>query len=276
MLSVEQRKQYQNDGFLLVRGVLPVESLERINADIARLFETQLRHLGLPIEERADRAAFYENAKRLIRADVPRYIATARTAQELPSVAKLLASDALVDLARAFGIAFPVSPTKPSVHIMADDLKVPGGYHKTPPHQEWRSVQGSLDGIVIWIPTTPVRANSHALEVVPGSHRYGLLETVEHIMTPTVSDRRISEDSFLAVPADPGDVIVFSAFTVHRTGEEGDGFVRIALNTRFNNALEATFVERGYLTPYKYSYRLDLMTPDFPSAETVEAVFLRD
>ena len=95
-------------------------------------------------------------------------------------------------------------------------------------------------------------------------------------MTPTVADARITDESFVPVPAEPGDVIVFSSFMVHRTGEEGDGLVRVALSTRFNNAMEGTFVARGYPTPYKYSYRLDLMTPDFPSVEQVDSLFSSD
>ncbi|MFP3693776.1 hypothetical protein, partial [Burkholderia sp. SIMBA_048] len=68
-------------------------------------------------------------------------------------------------LVKGLGIDFPVISTRVSIHFMSDHLKIPNGYHKTPPHQDWRSIQGSLDCIVLWIPTTPVSARSHALEV---------------------------------------------------------------------------------------------------------------
>jgi ectoine hydroxylase-related dioxygenase (phytanoyl-CoA dioxygenase family) len=156
---------------------------------------------------------------------------------------------------------------------MSDALKIPNGYHKSPPHQDWRSMQGSLDSIVMWMPTVPVVATSHPLEVAPRSHLMGLLATVDHIMTPTVADPRVTEQSFVPLPVEPGDVIVFSSFMVHRTGEQGDGSVRVAFSTRFNNAREPSYVKRAYPTPYKFSYRLDLMTPDFPTVEDVAAVF---
>jgi ectoine hydroxylase-related dioxygenase (phytanoyl-CoA dioxygenase family) len=159
---------------------------------------------------------------------------------------------------------------------MADDLKIPNGYHKSPAHQDWRSIQGSLDNLVLWIPTTPVAATSNALEVVRGSHLLGLLPTAQHIMTPMVDDPRIKETDFEPLPVAPGDVIAFSSFLVHRTGECGDGLVRIALSTRFNNAFEPTYVQRGYATPYKYAYRLDLMVPGFPTeAQVQDAVGVR-
>jgi hypothetical protein len=72
---------------------------------------------------------------------------------------------------------------------------------------------------------------------------------------------------------EPGDVVAFSSFTVHRTGETGDGQVRIAFSTRYNNAEEPTYVENGYPTPYKYSYRTDLMVPDFPKPTDIARIF---
>lgn len=274
MLTAGLREEYVTEGFAVIRGYLDAAALSTINAQIAELFCIQVERLGLQPSRASAREATHANALTLLQRDVPAYIATARMTQELPSVHRLLVSETVVDLARSVGLEFPVISTKASVHIMADDLKVPGGYHKSPPHQDWRSIQGSLDNIVLWIPTTPVSAQSSPLEVVPRSHRFGLLDTVEHIMTPTVSDERITEASFVPVtPVGPGDAIVFSSLLVHRTGRGGDGSVRIALSTRFNNALEKTYVERGYPTPYTYSYRLEVMTPGFPSADDVSPVF---
>ncbi len=274
MLTRDLRKEYATEGYAVIRGYLDAGALAVINEQMAQLFRIQVDRLGLDADRGKTREALRKNALTLLQNDVPAYIATARITQELPSVHRLLVSEPVVDLAKSIGLEFPVISTKASIHIMADDLKVPGGYHKSPAHQDWRSIQGSLDNVVLWIPTTPVGAQSSPLEVVPQSHLLGLLDTVEHIMTPTVADERITDASFVSVaPVEPGDVIVFSSLLVHRTGRGGDGSVRIALSTRFNNALEKTYVQRGYPTAYKYSYRLDLMMPDFPSADDVSSAF---
>jgi len=182
-------------------------------------------------------------------------------------------SEPVVELAQFLGVQRPLISTKASVHLMDDELKVPNGYHKSPPHQDWRSIQGSLDNVVFWIPTTPVRGGVNGLEVVRQSHLLGLLETSQHVMTPTVADPRIREEQFEPIDVEPGDVVAFSSFLVHRTSDKSDGLVRIAISTRFNNAEEPTFLERGYATPYKYSYRLDLITQDFPASDAVARVF---
>jgi ectoine hydroxylase-related dioxygenase (phytanoyl-CoA dioxygenase family) len=267
------RDAFLRDGYVVVRGVLDPKDLDAINAEMAELFVLQLRRLGLPVDGGGSREAWLANAARLLAVDVEAYISTARLTQMVPAAHRLMVSQPILSLARDLGVAVPVISTRLSNHIMSDALRIPGGYHKSPPHQDWRSMQGSLDSIVLWVPTTPVTEASHPLQVVPRSHLLGLLDTVEHIMTPTVSDPRITEDQFQSLPMQPGDVVAFSSFTVHRTGETGDGQVRIAFSTRFNNAAEPTYVEHGYPTPYKYSYRTDLMVPDFPRPADIARIF---
>jgi phytanoyl-CoA hydroxylase len=267
------RERFRAEGYVVVKDALDRAALTEINCEIAELFAIQLRRLRLPVDFGDTQQDFTANAVRLLQADVPTYINTARLTQYLPSVHRLLVCDTILDLARQFGVELPVISARPAIHFMSGALKVPGGYHRTPPHQEWRSMQGSLDSIVFWLPTTPVSARSNPMEVVPRSHLLGLLDTVEHIMTPTVSDARITDDKFVPVFAEPGDIVFFSSFLVHRTSEADDGLVRIALSGRLNNAREQTYVEHGYPTPYKYSYRTDLMYEGFPTLADVAGVF---
>lgn len=273
IISEDTRKQYLSDGYAILKSLLPVDELQSINEEINELYALQLRRMGMEAKSGHAREVFLSNASRLLQADVQTYIATSRNSQMLPSVHRLLISDPIMQLAHGMGLEFPVLSTRASIHVMSDELKVPGGYHKTPPHQDWRSIQGSLDNMVLWVPTTPVSENSHALEIVPKSHLMGLLPTVEHIMVPSVEDPRITEDKYVKLPVEPGDVIVFSSFMVHKTGEQGDGLARIALSGRFNNAAEPTYLKHGYPSPYSYSYRKDLIFEDFPTQADMETIF---
>lgn len=266
-------RQFKAEGYFVCRGVLDPSPLGELLAEMDELFAIQLRRLGLPVEPGGTREAFHANAQALLRADIPTYISTARLTQMLPSAHRLMISEPMMAIARALGIETPVISTRVSNHIMSDALRIPGGYHKSPPHQDWRSIQGSLDSIVLWAPLTPVGLRSHPLEVAPRSHLWGLLPTEAHVMTPAVSDPRVPDDAYVGLPMQPGDVAVLSTFTVHRTGEAGDGEVRVAFSSRFNNASEPTYAGHGYPTPYKYSYQTDLIHPGFPTAAELKRVF---
>lgn len=267
------RDRFLAEGYLVCRGVLDPAPLHALIAEMDELFAIQLRRLGLPVEPGATRAAFHANAQSLLRADIPTYISTARLTQMLPGAHRLMISDPIMAIAAQLGIETPVISTRVSNHIMSDALKIPGGYHKSPPHQDWRSIQGSLDSLVFWVPLTPVGLRSHPLEVAPGSHLHGLLATESHIMTPAVSDPRVAEDAYVGLPMQVGDLAVFSTFLAHRTGEEGDGEVRIAFSGRLNNASEPTYAGHGYPTPYKYSYQTELIHPGFPTPAELRTVF---
>ena len=267
------RARYLAEGYVVVKGVIDAAILASINREIGELFAIQLRRLGQSVDAGDSREAFKNNAVRLLRADVPTYISTARLTHYLPSVHRLLICDAIIRLVRELGIELPVISTRPTIAFMTSDLKIPDGYHRFPGHQEWSSMQGSLDSILLWIPTTPVKEYSNPMEFVPRSHLLGLLDTVEQNMTPAVNDARITEDRYIPIPAEPGDVVFFSSFMVHRTSEADDGLVRVALIGSFNNAREKTYVEHGYPTGYKYVNQTSLIYEGFPTLADVAAIF---
>lgn len=266
-------QQFKAEGFYVVRNVLDRALLADINRDMDRLFAIQLERLGLEVDAGGTEETLNSNAVRLLRADVATYISTARLTQMLPGANMLMLSAPILDLARCAGIEFPVICTRLANHIMSDDLKIPNGYHKSPAHQDWRATQGSLDSVVVWAPTTSNVLERYPLQVVPGSHRLGLLDTIDHIMTPTVNDPRITEDSFIPLSVEPGDVVIFSTFLVHRTGEKSDGKLRVAFSGRYNNAVESSYALHGFPTPYKYSYQTELIVENFPTVDDVARYF---
>src|SRR5438067_4456274 len=130
------RNAFLADGYVVVRGAIDTAVLGSINRQIGELFTIQLRRLQLPIDAGDSRQAFRNNAVRLLRADVPTYISTARLTQNLPSIHRLLICDTIINLAGDLGIELPVISTRPSIHFMTADLKIPNGYHKSPAHQD--------------------------------------------------------------------------------------------------------------------------------------------
>jgi ectoine hydroxylase-related dioxygenase (phytanoyl-CoA dioxygenase family) len=119
----------------------------------------------------------------------------------------------------------------------------------------------------------PVAAGQNTLEVIPGSHRQGLLPAVPHPFGTEIEPERIDEAAFVPVAASPGDVVLFSMFLVHRTGAGTGDAVRWAASFRYNNLDEASFVDRDYPNPYIYKPRDDVLFDDFPSASDLHLVF---
>jgi ectoine hydroxylase-related dioxygenase (phytanoyl-CoA dioxygenase family) len=265
--------QYRRDGFAAVRDLVDIESLDQLVADIGGVFGRRARALGLDVPDPLDHQSLSTLLTRLFGHDRSAYIATARQTQHLASVHRLGLGPELMRIVTELGLAVPALSTRPVIHYMADQLKIEGGYHKTPIHQDWRSVQGSLDGLSIWLPLFDVGVDDYPLEVIGGSHRRGLLPSVEDAFGHRVADGEVNESDFEPVLLGRGDAVFFSGFLVHRTGNRGGPTVRIALSYRYNNAVEPSFVARNYPSPYVYRPDMRLLHDDFPAVDDVRRFF---
>ena len=262
----------KQDGFYMARGLLPRPAVAGVLESIHRTVLDQLRHLGTSPGGPTLHAAL----RTLLAVDVERYQQTLGALWRKADVSALMRHTALFDFLReTFGWRDVFLPGGEVVFVVAADLRIPGGYFGLGAHQDFPSVQGSLDGVVAWIPLTDVDRSSHTLEVVPGSHRRGLITAVEH----TRNGWEIPQDQLPAAEWRPieaaiGDVAFLSVFMIHRTAPLGDPQrLRIALSTRFDNAAEPTFIARGYPTAYQRQVKREQYLPDFPTAEQIGNLF---
>jgi ectoine hydroxylase-related dioxygenase (phytanoyl-CoA dioxygenase family) len=270
--AAELIASYRKNGYCAVPGVLPVSAVEAVLKELDQLCALQLRRLGRRAAAYEGEATVLANMEALLAADVKAYLAAARHAAKLVSLQRLVSCPEITALVEAFGIQTPTMPTMPVVHIMSDRLKIPGGYFGIAPHQDWPSIQGGLDTITMWVPLLDVGSKQFPIEVIPGSHLRGLWEG--EIADNALEIRKGFVDSdFVSVPVARGDVVIFSGFTVHRTGLRDCRGLRIASSTRYENAAEPTFVERNYPCAYKRSVERELIHKDFPSPEQVAALY---
>jgi ectoine hydroxylase-related dioxygenase (phytanoyl-CoA dioxygenase family) len=187
------------------------------------------------------------------------------------SLHRLSLSDEVLSILHDLGLGDPNISVRPVMFFNSPHLAQQEFYWKTPPHQDWRSMQGSLDSVVAWIALVDVDAELGALEVVPGSHRRGLIADrfVDGFGQTDVFD----DSDFTAVETRKGDALLFSSFLVHRSGTNRTDAIRWSAQFRYNNLAEETFVERGYPHSFIYKASEELITPDFPAAGDIERIF---
>ncbi len=266
-------ERYNRDGYVVLPGFFNATVRGAVQRDLDAVFRRRAEALGLDLPEGEDQRAFSELLAGLFRKDIPSYVAAAKLTQHLASVHAMGLSAELMGLLADLGMALPSISTRPVIHFMADRLRIPGGYQKTPPHQDWRSTQGSLDSVTLWSPLFDVGLADYPLEIIPGSHRGGLLPTVPDMPNERIADGACDPDAFVPAPLKAGDAVIFSGFLVHRTGERGGEQVRVSFSFRFNNAAEPSFAARNYPNPYLYRADPTIVTPGFAGPDDVEALF---
>ena len=269
-MSIEL-KQYSADGFYVAKGLLGKSEVAAVNESLHRSVSAQLGMLGAPAC-----SDLFSALCELHRRDIDRYKKVVASLWRKSDVFDLMhAREIRSFLSEKFFWRDTFLPGGQVVLIMAEELKIPNGYFGLIPHQDYPSVQGSLDGVVVWLPLTDVDRNNYPLEVIPGSHLGGLLKMIDHgKSTSEVDPSSYDAHRFIPVEVEQGDVVFMSCFTVHRSCVTGSpGRCRIAVSTRYDNADEPTYIDRAFPTAYVRSVHREQYVADFPTREQVRRVF---
>jgi phytanoyl-CoA hydroxylase len=264
--------EFRETGSVLVPRLFDRDEVEHIRNDAKRVFSRQLLRHGLVGAEEVGEREFELALFRLFELHVEDYINAGKQIQHLVSLHRLGLDERVMELLGQLGLEFPNVNTRPVLFFNSRHLAREEVYWRVFAHQDWRSMQGSLDAIVVWVPLTDIDVSLGALEVLPGSHRLGLLDASE-VVNAFGRAEGIDESGFVPVEVHQGDALFLSAFLVHRSGTNITQSIRWSCHFRFNNLAESTFVERGFPNSFSYQPSETLITPGFPTRDQVERVF---
>lgn len=259
----------KKNGFFIARSLIPSADIESLLKSIGKTFYDQL---GKSFNENY---SLREQFLDLHSKDEERYKKVLGSLWRKLECYKITHhSNILSFLEKELGWHDIFIPGGQVVHVMSETLKIKNGYFGFAPHQDFPSVQGSLDGLICWIPLVKVTNNNYPIEVIPGSHLDGLRKSSPNsagIWEVHVSPEE--EKKFTALEANVGDAIFISAFTVHRSSVIGGNNFRIAVSTRFDNGDEPSFIARNYPSAYIRTVHRDQFINDFPTNEQIKGVF---
>jgi phytanoyl-CoA hydroxylase len=262
-------EQYKQEGYYIVKNAFDTEAIGKVYTEARKIFAAQIKRVTGATPDIDDKNAFENAMFDFFEKDFEGFANTGKTVQHGMDLHQLGASSQATQLLKDFGIAQPVIAVRPAVQFNSRFLSKNGSKHwRMDAHQDWRAGQGSLDSVVMWFPLVSCGQDLGALQVVPGSHKWGLLNA-NHVGYDGDLVAEIDENSFVQTEFEVGDVLLFSAFLVHRSGTNTTNNIRWSVQFRYNNLEEPTFIERGFPMPYIYKANNDIVTPDFPTVQQV-------
>jgi hypothetical protein len=266
MHPLDMNEQYVEHGFFVARDLIDHRYIDAFVEDMGRVTESHLAHYGLPCVSTTSVETLGVNLATLHRFDQSLYLATLRVFGKVKSLYDLLFAPEIAATCTRFGIELPMLHTHPLFHIVSHELRLAQGYNGFAAHQDWSGLQTSLNTVVVWLPVHDVAPDRFPLEVLPGSHRYGLCRGVLIDNDYQIDRAYYAEKPFVALEAHKGDVVFMSPFTIHRTGIAEGGQLRIAASWRYEDALEPTFIARKYPFAQSRLVRHEMIVPGFPDA----------
>jgi ectoine hydroxylase-related dioxygenase (phytanoyl-CoA dioxygenase family) len=255
---------YFEHGFTVLPSTIDHDSIARVEAAMHFPVCDQLKRLARP-----SKGKLFDDLVELYRTDEVAYLATVRVFSRLLAVQKLCLDERILGAIGNLGMRDLTVPTSPVIHLLGRNLRIAGGYFGQPPHQDWPSMQGSLNAVVAWIPLVDIDMKLFPIEVCPGSHRFGMLKGRVEEHHYEIIDRVFADSEFVPLETKAGDLVLMSSFLVHRSSTNGDDRVRISCSLRYEDLEEETYAERGYPTAYKRNVHRELYFPDFPSLDQV-------
>lgn len=240
---------YKRYGFLIVRNLFDRNRVEDILGQAKYIYKTQMLRLKLITDMNVDDNEFEDKIKILFRDHFDVFLNCGKQCQHIIDLWKLSLDDSIIDIIKTLGIKRPHISTRPvlfsnSRHISKSEIN-----HTVPPHQDWASMQGSINSIICWTPLIDVNQDLGAIGLVPSSHTKGLLTT-----------RRVGSfglvdgfSDFNSIDFKQGDCIFFSSFLVHKSGNNITDNIRWSTHFRYNDLNDVSFIRNGY--PHAYIYK---------------------
>ncbi len=268
---------YLHNGYLLFEGFFDRTRIQSILEESKQVFFSQMHRQGIDTTfDINDEARFRQAMALLFASDFEAFSNCGKQVQHLISLHRLSVETRIENLLHGIGLNRPNICTRPVLFFNHPSLAKDPVYHTVFSHQDWRSMQGSLDAVVIWCPLIDVDHSLGALEIVPGSHKKGLLTESVEAGFGKVSDTAFNEEDWISVEVKQGDALLFSSFLVHRSGNNITDRIRWSCHFRYNNLNEPSFISRKYHHNYVYHPKNELRTPDYPTKEDMCFIFERE
>lgn len=236
---------YKENGYLLLKNFFDSKVLEEIKQEALYILEKQF------VKHNIFSGSIEEKMINLFNCDFEAFTNCGKHIQQGSiQLHKLGINEKLINKLKEIGLQYPMIATRPVLFFNHPNLAKEEFYYKTPQHQDWNSVRGSLDCAIVWVPLVDVSAPLGPLRIVPKSHKFGTLMT-KQVGGFGCVDKYKNED-FIDVEMKIGDILIFSSFLVHESGKIYNNQIRWSCSFRYNNINDDDFINRNYEFSYIY------------------------
>jgi hypothetical protein len=233
-------EDFQRDGFVVLRGFLA-------DGEIAP-FRTQITALGQHVV--GDDFTMAEGSVGLT---PERQSILYDGLRSLPAVFRLATSPKVLDLARSLGLAIPA--VMPSCNMRMDR---PGDDRRLFDwHQDAVYLLGSANAVTVWVPFDRVDTDHGTIGLIPGSHTVGIHPfrkisdkpvhpQIAMVQRDLVLDPMPDGAGEILIEAEPGDVVVFSQRSLHRSHPNRSDRIRWTCQIRLADLAEREFIDDNF------------------------------
>jgi len=248
-------EEFKEKGFLFLKDFFDFEKeILPIHKEINALIDLKLRHAKLEPAKNPEKTTIRnEDFYRLIKKDRMLGGDIYRACRHLLSLQQLVTNEKMLSLARRL----MATDTINVLSYVGIRIDVPSEQkYLFPWHQDYPYPQGSMDGLVFWLPFFDVPLGHGNIQLIAGSHHEGLRKvklvapentggsgahTLEIENMGSYDDCDLFETEVKA-----GDVLVFSTLTLHKSTPSTSNSIRWTSQIRYGNFSNEDSIRRGW------------------------------
>lgn len=241
-LVTQLKNELNENGYIIIKNFFSKEYINTLRNKAEEIFKIQFNKFGYS-------GNFTDNMIKLFQEEEEIFINCGKIIQSgLIELYKLPVEDNLINLIKDLGLSFPNLCTRPVLFFNHPKLAKEEYYYKTPPHQDWLSMESSSDSIVLWVPLVDVNKENGSILIWPKTHKLGPLpyKSVGGFASVEVSGDYIQPELEI------GDIAIFSTFLIHSSGDITNNTIRWSCHFRYTNMVDQDFIDRGFPNPYIY------------------------
>lgn len=225
-------KFYHDNGYVVLHDLFSIEEVNLIKTDILEQYSEYFKFSDKNFETGQFLIEPYEKNKEQWKYCAKRMQNSIRNmnAASKPEVVQVL---------KKIGLKSPITWVMPESRI---DMPYDEQYRQ-PWHQDWRSGQGSLNSVTIWLPLHKVERKHGAIEIIEKSHIEGykevevINEPLRYIMNPLPENI----DKAVTIELDESECVIFSQLLVHRSGINNSNVPRMTSQFRYSDRTDDFF-----------------------------------
>jgi phytanoyl-CoA hydroxylase len=240
-LELDVTEKLRQAGYFVLRGFYDVERhldglYREINA-ISEFFSNEFEPFGLFCTEsiaEEDRSRIY------------------KALRYMPGLFALASNEKNIELCQNLGLKLPALMHSCNIRMDLPDREE-FIFHW---HQDLTYLLGSMNAVTFWIPLTDVNRERGTIEIIPGSHKEGILpirytgdgkpEKTRRMSPKDIYLQDIPNHTTEYVNAKPGDLVVFSQLLLHRSTLNPSNRIRWAVQLRYADFSEPRFIQNNY------------------------------
>lgn len=269
--------QYIENGFVIVKDIVPKERIEILLENIYRLYCRFSENYDefKEIEKPWKTDLFQKKLLELRQNDKESFGAIYDSLKTSVSLIQLVTEDEIVDCVSKFlGVkSTELSLAEPMLRLdPPEDKRNTLGWHQE--RSFFPQNRNGLHSLVCWIPLTNVTVDMGAVQVCPKSHNEGLLRSKPMPKTDStyttqipVPEEAVKKYPIMDAPMMAGDALFFNMLLFHRSGFNSSSKIRFSLQGRFLTSTASDFIPFDLINYYNPFIKRKLIEKKFDCSD---------